>query len=48
VFLPLFEVTLDPDSNPKLANFLNDISGFDSVDAEIDDSETFLQPLYLF
>ena len=34
IFLPLFEVTLDPDGNPKLHAFLEAIVGFDSVDDE--------------
>jgi len=34
IFLPIFECTVDPGSNPKLAKFLSLISGFDSVDDE--------------
>ncbi|CAD7947050.1 unnamed protein product [Amoebophrya sp. A25] len=34
VFEPLFAVTIDPSSNPKLAKFLENMSGFDSVDDE--------------
>ena len=34
IFKPLFEVTLNPESNPKLAEFLENVSGFDSVDDE--------------
>eukprot|EP00043_Microstomoeca_roanoka_P014282 m.141267 g.141267 ORF g.141267 m.141267 type:complete len:788 (+) comp15975_c2_seq3:138-2501(+) len=34
LFRPLFEVTLDPESDPKLASFLEHVVGFDSVDDE--------------
>jgi AMP deaminase len=34
IFMPLFEVTLDPSSNPELAEFLQHVSGFDTVDDE--------------
>eukprot|EP00516_Mucochytrium_quahogii_P000491 CAMPEP_0203752396 /NCGR_PEP_ID=MMETSP0098-20131031/6336_1 /ASSEMBLY_ACC=CAM_ASM_000208 /TAXON_ID=96639 /ORGANISM=" , Strain NY0313808BC1" /LENGTH=754 /DNA_ID=CAMNT_0050642547 /DNA_START=363 /DNA_END=2624 /DNA_ORIENTATION=+ len=34
IFAPLFEVTLDPSSDPQLDNFLNQITGFDCVDDE--------------
>ncbi|CAD7963384.1 unnamed protein product [Amoebophrya sp. A120] len=34
VFQPLFEVTINPAANPKLAEFLTHTSGFDSVDDE--------------
>jgi AMP deaminase len=34
VFQPLFEVTLDPSSHPKLHVFLQRVIGFDSVDDE--------------
>jgi AMP deaminase len=34
VFMPLFEVTNNPQSHPELHVFLNHISGFDSVDDE--------------
>ncbi|KAK8089537.1 AMP deaminase [Apiospora hydei] len=34
VFLPLFEVTKDPESHPKLHIFLQRVIGFDSVDDE--------------
>ncbi|KAL9103283.1 MAG: hypothetical protein Q9163_001661 [Psora crenata] len=34
IFLPLFEVTKDPSSNPKLHVFLQRVVGFDSVDDE--------------
>jgi AMP deaminase len=34
IFMPLFEVTEDPSSNPPLAYFLETIVGFDSVDDE--------------
>jgi AMP deaminase len=34
VFLPLWEVTLNPSKDPILARFLENISGFDSVDNE--------------
>ena len=33
-FEPLFKVTNDPSSNPKLAKLLENVSGFDSVDDE--------------
>ena len=34
IFLPLFEVSLDPSSHPSLHAFLAEVSGFDSVDDE--------------
>lgn len=34
IFRPLFEVSLDPSSHPALHIFLNEVSGFDSVDDE--------------
>ena len=34
IFTPLFEVTINPESNPALHIFLNTIVGFDSVDDE--------------
>eukprot|EP01112_Ceratiomyxa_fruticulosa_P012622 TRINITY_DN3504_c0_g2_i1.p1 TRINITY_DN3504_c0_g2~~TRINITY_DN3504_c0_g2_i1.p1 ORF type:complete len:1316 (+),score=284.18 TRINITY_DN3504_c0_g2_i1:786-4733(+) len=34
IFLPLFEATKDPTSHPELALFLEDVSGFDTVDDE--------------
>ncbi|XP_004342384.2 adenosine/AMP deaminase [Capsaspora owczarzaki ATCC 30864] len=34
LFMPLFEATRDPKSNPKLANFLRHVIGIDSVDDE--------------
>lgn len=34
VFLPLFEVTNDPNSHPELHKFLHYVTGFDSVDDE--------------
>eukprot|EP00123_Amoebidium_parasiticum_P017658 comp23935_c0_seq1/m.42280 comp23935_c0_seq1/g.42280 ORF comp23935_c0_seq1/g.42280 comp23935_c0_seq1/m.42280 type:complete len:794 (-) comp23935_c0_seq1:96-2477(-) len=34
IFGPLFEVTANPDANPKLYNFLLKLGGFDSVDDE--------------
>ena len=34
VFLPIYEVTLDPSSHPNLHKFLNQVVGFDSVDDE--------------
>eukprot|EP01119_Soliformovum_irregulare_P025020 TRINITY_DN9131_c0_g1_i1.p1 TRINITY_DN9131_c0_g1~~TRINITY_DN9131_c0_g1_i1.p1 ORF type:complete len:1428 (-),score=462.09 TRINITY_DN9131_c0_g1_i1:547-4461(-) len=34
IFEPLFEVTINPDSNPKLFNMLRNVSAFDSVDDE--------------
>lgn len=34
IFKPLFDVTADPSSNPKLHNFLQQVAGFDSVDDE--------------
>jgi AMP deaminase len=34
IFRPLFEVTINPESNPKLSIFLETIVGFDSVDDE--------------
>mmetsp|Transcript_9525 Transcript_9525/g.20659 ORF Transcript_9525/g.20659 Transcript_9525/m.20659 type:complete len:487 (-) Transcript_9525:154-1614(-) len=34
IFEPLFEVTLDPESDPTLHEFLKNLSGFDTVDDE--------------
>jgi len=34
IFIPLFEVTLNPESHPELAQFLEHVSGFDTVDDE--------------
>ena len=34
IFIPLFEVTVNPESNPKLHLFLETMVGFDSVDDE--------------
>lgn len=34
VFIPLFEVSLDPSTHPNLHKFLNQVIGFDSVDDE--------------
>jgi AMP deaminase len=34
VFQPLFAVTDDPNTDPDLATFLEEVSGFDSVDDE--------------
>jgi AMP deaminase len=34
IFLPLFEVTIDPSSHPELNEFLKHVSGFDTVDDE--------------
>jgi AMP deaminase len=34
LFLPLFEVSLSPEKDPELHEFLNMVSGFDSVDDE--------------
>jgi hypothetical protein len=34
IFSPLFEVTVDPSSHPKLHQFLQGVVGFDSVDDE--------------
>lgn len=34
IFLPLFEVTIDPSSHPDLNEFLTQVSGFDTVDDE--------------
>eukprot|EP00753_Platysulcus_tardus_P012929 PLAT3575.16.p1 GENE.PLAT3575.16~~PLAT3575.16.p1 ORF type:complete len:859 (+),score=453.83 PLAT3575.16:153-2729(+) len=34
IFLPLFAVSVDPDSDPALAKLLNQVVGFDSVDDE--------------
>lgn len=34
IFKPLFEVTMDPESDPDLYRFLLMIGGFDSVDDE--------------
>lgn len=34
IFLPLFEVSVDPTTNPMLHRFLNMVVGFDCVDDE--------------
>uniref|UniRef100_A0A4W4HC59 AMP deaminase n=1 Tax=Electrophorus electricus TaxID=8005 RepID=A0A4W4HC59_ELEEL len=34
IFLPVFQATIDPQSNPELAVFLKHVTGFDSVDDE--------------
>eukprot|EP01128_Nolandella_sp_AFSM9_P012338 TRINITY_DN9181_c0_g1_i1.p1 TRINITY_DN9181_c0_g1~~TRINITY_DN9181_c0_g1_i1.p1 ORF type:complete len:1292 (-),score=311.78 TRINITY_DN9181_c0_g1_i1:89-3964(-) len=34
LFKPLFEATIDPSSHPEVSQFLNQVSGFDSVDDE--------------
>lgn len=34
IFKPLFEVTMDPASHPELHQFLNYVTGLDSVDDE--------------
>uniref|UniRef100_A0A3P9LU53 AMP deaminase n=1 Tax=Oryzias latipes TaxID=8090 RepID=A0A3P9LU53_ORYLA len=34
IFLPVFQATIDPQSNPDLSIFLNHVTGFDSVDDE--------------
>uniref|UniRef100_A0A7N6B317 AMP deaminase n=1 Tax=Anabas testudineus TaxID=64144 RepID=A0A7N6B317_ANATE len=34
IFLPIFQATIDPQSNPELSIFLNHVTGFDSVDDE--------------
>ncbi|KAG0439197.1 AMP deaminase 2 [Dictyocoela muelleri] len=34
IFVPLFEVTRDPESNPNLSMFLKNVVGFDCVDDE--------------
>eukprot|EP00117_Sycon_ciliatum_P026324 scpid15260/ scgid3613/ AMP deaminase 2; AMP deaminase isoform L len=34
IFMPLFEATLDPHSQPELFKFLTEVAGFDSVDDE--------------
>ncbi|XP_030640021.1 AMP deaminase 1 isoform X3 [Chanos chanos] len=34
IFLPVFQATIDPQSNPELSVFLKHITGFDSVDDE--------------
>eukprot|EP00055_Hartaetosiga_balthica_P016642 m.105884 g.105884 ORF g.105884 m.105884 type:complete len:934 (+) comp9140_c2_seq2:428-3229(+) len=34
IFMPLFEVTNNPESDPDLATFLEHVTGFDSVDDE--------------
>jgi len=34
IFLPIFDATLDPESHPELSQFLDHVSGFDSVDDE--------------
>ncbi|XP_049878123.1 AMP deaminase 2-like isoform X4 [Pectinophora gossypiella] len=44
VFLPLFEVTNDPDSNMDLHKFLTHVIGFDSVDDESKPENPILDP----
>ena len=46
IFKPLFEVTINPDSDPKLAAFLLSVAGFDSVDDEskIENEDLFVIP----
>lgn len=34
IFLPVFQATIDPNSNPELSVFLKHVTGFDSVDDE--------------
>ncbi|TXL73104.1 hypothetical protein D9O29_23220, partial [Pantoea vagans] len=34
IFLPVFQATIDPQSNPELSIFLKHVTGFDSVDDE--------------
>uniref|UniRef100_A0A8D0AP78 AMP deaminase n=1 Tax=Sander lucioperca TaxID=283035 RepID=A0A8D0AP78_SANLU len=34
IFLPVFQATIDPHSNPELSVFLQHVTGFDSVDDE--------------
>lgn len=34
IFLPIFEATLHPEAHPQIARFLENISGFDTVDDE--------------
>uniref|UniRef100_A0AAQ5Z7Q0 AMP deaminase n=1 Tax=Amphiprion ocellaris TaxID=80972 RepID=A0AAQ5Z7Q0_AMPOC len=34
IFLPVFQATIDPQSNPELSIFLRHVTGFDSVDDE--------------
>ncbi|XP_028264751.1 AMP deaminase 1 isoform X2 [Parambassis ranga] len=34
IFLPVFQATIDPHSNPELSIFLKHVTGFDSVDDE--------------
>ena len=34
IFIPLFEVTIDPSSHPELHHFLRTVVGFDMVDDE--------------
>ncbi|KAM9856177.1 AMP deaminase 1 [Aulostomus maculatus] len=34
IFLPVFQATINPHSNPELSIFLNHVTGFDSVDDE--------------
>jgi len=34
IFLPIFQATIDPQANPELSLFLNQVTGFDSVDDE--------------
>uniref|UniRef100_UPI00358DE4A0 AMP deaminase 2 n=1 Tax=Myxine glutinosa TaxID=7769 RepID=UPI00358DE4A0 len=44
IFLPLFEVTIDPSSDPDLHTFLQDVRGFDSVDDESRPEQHILTP----
>ena len=37
IFVPLFEVTVDPNSHPHLHMFLRIVVGFDMVDDEVRD-----------
>jgi hypothetical protein len=46
MFLSLFEVTRDPNSHPELHQFLNYVSGFDSVDDESRPERKFEDGLY--
>jgi AMP deaminase len=34
IFLPIFECTVNPEADPRLASFLKEVSAFDSVDDE--------------
>ena len=47
IFAPLFEVTLDPASQPRLHALLECIVGFDSVDDESKDTDVSLDPDHL-